>query len=84
LEFSGGVNGPLPTHEWFYYVFDATAMFFANLIFAIWHPGRYLVGPDSEFPKKEKKKKNRRAQDDAHWRPPYQSQYMEMDGQHTV
>jgi hypothetical protein len=83
LEFSSGVDGPLPTHEWFYYVFDATVMFFANLIFAIWHPGRYLVGPDSEFPKKEKKK-DRKAEQDAQWRPPFQNEYIPMNGQDTA
>ena len=32
-------------------------MMVALLILAIFHPGRYLVGPDSEFPKISRKEK---------------------------
>lgn len=40
------------------YVLDAVPMSFALLVMSIGHPGRTLVGPDSEFPhltRKEKK-----------------------------
>ena len=50
------------------YVLDALPMALALFVMAICHPGRSLVGPDSEFPKsptrKEKKaaKKARKAE----------------------
>jgi hypothetical protein len=32
------------------YVFDEMPMFFALIVFNIYHPGRVLSGPSSEFP----------------------------------
>ncbi|MCJ1485727.1 hypothetical protein MMC06_005902 [Schaereria dolodes] len=53
IEFSAGngSNNPLPFHEAYFYVFDAVPMFFALVAMNITHPGRVLVGPDSELPK---------------------------------
>jgi hypothetical protein len=34
------------------YVFDEMPMFFALAVFNIYHPGRVLVGPESEYPKR--------------------------------
>jgi hypothetical protein len=52
------------------YCLDALPMLFAIFLLNIWHPGRCLVGPDSEFPKltraekkalkREKKERKRR------------------------
>jgi len=39
------------------YALDALPMFFAVLLLNIWHPGRYLVGPESEFPKLSRQEK---------------------------
>jgi hypothetical protein len=52
-EFAGGVgpSNPLPLHEFYSYALDALPMLLALLILALFHPGRFLVGPDSEFPK---------------------------------
>src|SRR5260370_29890767 len=47
VEFSGGVNGYIPMHEWPYYLLDATPMLLCSVLFHIWHPGRTLVGPES-------------------------------------
>lgn len=58
-EYSQGLDTPLAKNEAALYVLDVTTMFIAILLFNIFHPGRYLVGPESEFPKKEKKKKNK-------------------------
>ncbi|KZP22911.1 hypothetical protein FIBSPDRAFT_824067 [Athelia psychrophila] len=60
LEFSRGTgtNNPIPYHEFYTYILDALPMSFALLAMSIGHPGRTLVGPDSEFPhltRKEKK-----------------------------
>jgi hypothetical protein len=44
-------------HEAPFYCLEATPMFLALLLWNVYHPGRILVGPDSEFPKKEKKSK---------------------------
>ncbi|KAF9530893.1 RTA1 like protein-domain-containing protein [Crepidotus variabilis] len=57
VEFSQGVYSTLTMHEVYFYVLEALPMMLAFLILAIWHPGTVLVGPESEFPKKEKKSK---------------------------
>jgi hypothetical protein len=57
IEFSGGVYSTLPMHEVYFYVLEAVPMFFACLIMNIFHPGRYLVGPESEFPRKTRAEK---------------------------
>jgi hypothetical protein len=57
VEFTSGFNGPIPRTEWPYYAFDAVPMLLASIVFNLAHPGRYLVGPESEFPKKPKKGK---------------------------
>lgn len=54
-EYSQGVDTPLAKNEAALYVLDITTMFIAILFFNIFHPGWYLAGPESEFPKKEKK-----------------------------
>jgi len=53
VEFSGGLNhsSPLRTQEAFFYVLEATPMFFAILAFNTIHPGRVIVAsPGSEMP----------------------------------
>jgi hypothetical protein len=52
-EYAGGVgpSNPLPLHEAYAYAADALPMMLAFLVLALFHPGRFLVGPDSEFPK---------------------------------
>lgn len=45
------MKSTLPTHEAPLYVLEALPMFIACVIMNIWHPGRYLVGPESEFPR---------------------------------
>lgn len=44
-------------NEAFVYVLDATPMFLALLLLSTVHPGRVLVGPDSEFPRQSRKEK---------------------------
>ena len=51
------VNNPALANEWYEYVFDALPMLFALIILNIFHPGRALVGPDSNFPKLSRKQK---------------------------
>ncbi|KDQ57165.1 hypothetical protein JAAARDRAFT_58630 [Jaapia argillacea MUCL 33604] len=55
--FSQGIYNTLTEHEAFFYCLEAVPMFSALLLYNVWHPGRVLVGPDSEFPPKPKKKK---------------------------
>ncbi|KAL2258968.1 hypothetical protein VTK26DRAFT_7516 [Humicola hyalothermophila] len=52
-EFAGGItpDNPIPFHEEYMYALDCFPMMLALLTLAIWHPGRFLVGPESEFPK---------------------------------
>ncbi|WEW55128.1 hypothetical protein PRK78_000556 [Emydomyces testavorans] len=67
-EYSQGINTPLAKSEAAFYVLDATTISTAIFLFNIFHPGRFLVGPESEFPKKEKKKRksSRRTRKDNH------------------
>ncbi|MCJ1432525.1 hypothetical protein MMC27_001882 [Xylographa pallens] len=53
IEFSAGTDSsnPLPYHEIYFYAFDAVPMLLALATMNIVHPGRFLVGPDSELPK---------------------------------
>ncbi|EZF25778.1 hypothetical protein H112_01971 [Trichophyton rubrum D6] len=60
VEFSGGLHSAIATNEAAFYILDATPMFLALLALNIFHPGRFLVGPGSEFEKKPKKAKKRR------------------------
>jgi len=45
------------THEYFIYIFDITPMFLALFVFNVFHPGKTLQGPDSEYPKLTKEEK---------------------------
>ncbi|PNS21343.1 hypothetical protein CAC42_1122 [Sphaceloma murrayae] len=58
-EYAGGIkpSNPVPFHEAYAYALDAFPMMVAILLVAIFHPGRYLVGPDSEFPHVSRKEK---------------------------
>ncbi|KAF8137830.1 RTA1 like protein-domain-containing protein [Mycena galopus ATCC 62051] len=57
IEFSSGVYSPITESEAPLYCLEALPMFAALLLWNIFHPGQVLVGPDSDFPKKEKKSK---------------------------
>ncbi|KAK7732986.1 hypothetical protein SLS57_000930 [Botryosphaeria dothidea] len=58
-EFAGGVkpSNPIPFHEAYSYSLDAFPMMVAILVLAVFHPGRSLVGPESEFPRLSRKEK---------------------------
>ncbi|EFQ99635.1 RTA1 domain-containing protein [Nannizzia gypsea CBS 118893] len=60
VEYSGGLYSALARNEAVFYALDATPMFIALFALNIFHPGRFLVGPGSEFDKKPKKDKKRR------------------------
>jgi hypothetical protein len=51
VEFSSGVISPITQSEVPFYVLEALPMFVALALWNVWHPGKVLVGPDSEFPK---------------------------------
>jgi RTA1 like protein len=57
IEFSSGVLSNITEHEWYAYVFDAVPMFFALVAFNIYHPGRILRGPNSDFSEDKKRAK---------------------------
>jgi hypothetical protein len=59
VEFAGGItpSNPIPFHEEYAYTLDAFPMMIAILVLIIWHPGRTLVGPESEFPHLSRKEK---------------------------
>lgn len=58
VEFSAGVgeSNPLPYHEIYPLVLDASPMLLAMTILSIIHPGMVLKGPQSEFPSRKEKK----------------------------
>ena len=57
VEFSSGFDGPIPHTESIFYILDAVPMATIVVAFNLYHPGRVLVGPESEFPKMSKKEK---------------------------
>ncbi|BCS23711.1 RTA1 domain-containing protein [Aspergillus puulaauensis] len=57
IEFSDGVEGYIAVHEAFFYSLDAMPIFCGLIVLAVVHPSCVLQGPDSEFPKREKKGK---------------------------
>lgn len=57
IEFSQGITSTLTTHETPFYCLEALPMAIALFLFNFWHPGAFLIGPESEFPKKPKKEK---------------------------
>ena len=57
VQYSAGVESTIPTHEVFFYVFEAVPMALAIWLMDIIHPGRTLRGPESEFPKKTRAQK---------------------------
>ena len=52
VQYASGFNSPIPTHEIYFYAFEAFPMTCALYIMNITHPGGTLVGPDSDFPVK--------------------------------
>lgn len=56
-EFSLGFNSSITNHEAFFYCFDALPMFTAIFLFNVFHPGRVLIGSESEFEKKSRQQK---------------------------
>ncbi|KAK8091781.1 hypothetical protein PG997_002142 [Apiospora hydei] len=60
-EFAGGItpSNPIPFHEEYSYALDVFPMLLALLTLAIWHPGRFLIGHDSELPKKLSRKQRK-------------------------
>lgn len=56
-EFAGGVSpsNPIPFHEAYGYVLDALPMMICLVVLAVMHPGRTLVGPDSEWTRADRK-----------------------------
>ncbi|KAJ7058565.1 RTA1 domain-containing protein, partial [Mycena amicta] len=59
IEFSSGLFSPITMNEAPFYTTEALPMFLALVLWNISHPALVLIGPESEFPKKQKKSKNR-------------------------
>jgi hypothetical protein len=57
VEYSGGYDGPIPHNEGLFYALDPLMMVAAIGMFSVYHPGRVLVGPESEFVKLTKAEK---------------------------
>ena len=63
VQYSAGVLSNIPTHEVYFYCFEALPMFLALLVLNITHPGRYLIGPESEYPRKSRQQKREEARE---------------------
>ncbi|KKZ65264.1 hypothetical protein EMCG_08871 [[Emmonsia] crescens] len=59
VEYSSGLETGLATSEAAFYCLEAVPMFFGLAVFNVVHPGIALVGPESEFPKKQKRDKKK-------------------------
>ncbi|KAJ7282298.1 RTA1 like protein-domain-containing protein [Mycena rebaudengoi] len=57
VEFSSGVRSPITQTEVPFYALEALPMFIALALWNVWHPGKVLIGPDSEFPKRSRAQK---------------------------
>ncbi|KAK6509619.1 hypothetical protein TWF481_004353 [Arthrobotrys musiformis] len=58
VEFSGGkIDTKLTTTEAYFYALEATPMAIACITWNLFHPGRFFVGPDGEFPRLTRKEK---------------------------
>ena len=57
VQYSAGVLTYIPTHEVFIYCFEALPMLVSLFLLNFAHPGRYLIGPGSEYPKKSRQQK---------------------------
>jgi hypothetical protein len=61
VEFSAGnksqIRITIDDNEWLMYVFDEMPMFLALVVFNIYHPGRVLIGLESDYPVLTKEEK---------------------------
>ncbi|KAI9848829.1 MAG: hypothetical protein M1837_006345 [Sclerophora amabilis] len=59
IEFSRGnkPDNPIPYNEKYLYFLDVLPMFLAIAVMNVAHPGRFLIGPESELPKANWRKK---------------------------
>ncbi|KAG8529744.1 uncharacterized protein KY384_005225 [Bacidia gigantensis] len=56
VEYSGGLDTGISAHEAYQYVFDSTAMLIALALFNVVHPGRIMLGKESNFPSRKDRK----------------------------
>lgn len=67
IEYASGIDpskNPIPFHEVYPDVLDALPMFLAILVLNVAHPGRALIGEDSDFPKKPSRKERKAAKEE--------------------
>ncbi|KAJ7276820.1 RTA1 like protein-domain-containing protein [Mycena rebaudengoi] len=57
VEFSSGLYSPITGTEVPFYVLEAVPMWVTLVLWNVWHPGKILAGPDSEFPTKSRAQK---------------------------
>lgn len=68
VEYAGGPDDYIPTHEAFAYCLDSLPMFIALVLFNVSHPGTIMRGRESEFPSRKVRKqmKNSRKMENGH------------------
>lgn len=60
VEFASGLepeDNPIPFHEAYFYTLDGVPMLFACIFMNVFHPGRFLQGEGSEFPRIPRKER---------------------------
>jgi hypothetical protein len=57
VQYTAGFTSDIPRHEAYFYCLEAFPMAVTVWLFNITHPGRTLIGPESEFPRKTRKEK---------------------------
>ena len=49
VEFSQPLDGTIAHSEAYFYALEALPIFISVVLFNVWHPGKVLVGPGSDF-----------------------------------
>lgn len=49
VEFSQPLDGSINHSEAYFYALEALPIFVSVVLFNVWHPGKVLVGPGSDF-----------------------------------
>ena len=56
IEYANGYKSSIVIHEAYQYTFDSTVMWFALVLFNIFHPGKIMPGKESDFPSRKERK----------------------------
>lgn len=57
IEFSAGIESSITKQEWYTFVFDSVPMLLCFVVLNVFHPGKVLRGPRSDFSEENKQRK---------------------------